>query len=59
MSIDADLLARYERLPEIGRTYLLGWLVGAISNEGQATPATFAAALPLAERWAEKWPVAP
>lgn len=53
--IPDDLLATYNGLNEYGRTYLLGWLVGAIKDEGQATEATLAAAVPLAARWDERW----
>jgi hypothetical protein len=53
--LSEDLMLRYIALPEPGRTYLLGWLVGAIRDEGQATSATLEAALPLAERWAANW----
>lgn len=51
-----DLMETYLALNEPGRTYLLGWLVGAIWDEGEATADTLAAAVPLAQRWAEKWP---
>ena len=52
---DPTTAERVNRLDDTGRAYLLGWLVGAIRDEGKATPATLDAALPLAERWQEKW----
>jgi hypothetical protein len=50
-----DVMAEYATLNEHGRTYLLGWIVGAIRDEGRATIATLEAAVPLAARWGEKW----
>lgn len=53
--VPAEVLAAYNLLDEPGRLYLLGWLVGAITDEGQATVATLEAAMPHAVRWGERW----
>jgi hypothetical protein len=55
VTTDLTIPERANRLDDIGRTYLLGWLVGAIRDEGQATTATLDAAVPLAEQWQANW----